>query len=94
MKIIDVWLAMDSDGYTHTLRGVFRTAEQAAKHVGYPGGYGVEPECCKAVLMDDNSTIWRLSGAGPECFSDDREAAISAAKAKLTTEERALLGIK
>lgn len=103
-SIIDVWAAYETDddrGRSSALIGVFRTqqaAKEAAKKRGFYGGPG-NVEQRKAVWFADDQ-VYMLDRSAPFALSlgldliKTKEMRRKAALAKLTDEEKELLGLR
>ncbi len=87
MKIITVYRGYRTDGYAGWESGVYRTYQEALEF-----GHNKAIER-KAIELEDG-TIWLLEKDGKMRFSLEEEAKKKTALAKLTPEEKEILGIK
>lgn len=90
MKLVKVWQHVLTDGYTEWYGGCYRSPQLARLRSDYER----DPKERDAILFDDGS-VWMLDEHRKhDGFVEDIEARVAAAKAKLTEDERKLLGIK
>lgn len=94
MKVIKVWQASKSDGcgVRSYPSGVYNTRAEAMTESDFPDNPYTKPEE-RAALMMDNGKVWLLEGEPMEFTNIVRDKR-AAALAKLTSEEREILGVK
>lgn len=93
MKIITVYCAYHTDGYTTHQGGIHRTHAQALAASDYPHSPHSKPYV-RAALELDNGEVWLLDPGGPYMFTEDVVSLRAKALDKLTQAERDILGVK
>lgn len=91
-----VYRAGYTDGYTHTHGGPLYRSYTEAKAAGIAqhGAYAVDPIPREVILLEDGSAGYLIEhGSGPVKFADAIETE-KAILAKLTEDERQILGLK
>jgi hypothetical protein len=94
MKIITVYRGYRTDGYAGWESGVYRTYQEALEFGTDFPEFGHNKAIERKAIELEDGTIWLLEKDGKMRFSLEEEAKKKTALAKLTPEEKEILGIK